>query len=376
MSINAAETADLVNLTSDLIRIRTANPPGEEAAAARWWAKRLDAMASRVAIDLIARDRANVLATFDFGPGPALVFCSHLDVVPVQHERQWDPMVVDGRLFGRGACDAKGALAAMAMAAARLVANPTGLRGQLKLLAVADEELGAAGVQAAVRLGIGGDAAVIGEPTDNKLVLSSRGAVRMAITFHGRSAHSSTPTRGLNALYPAARFVSALELLHDDLATQEPPGTCAATVIAGGTKVNMIPDECTVHVDRRLSPVESTGEAAQEIQNLLKTVGANEAMPPTVTRAGTWLEPFSIPRNHWLATKLPSALGMGVGGPFPAGTDAPFLIAAGLPTAILGPGSIDVAHGEEESVGIGELSEATDLYEKIARFVLRAGFPD
>ncbi len=198
----------------------------------------------------------------------------------------------------------------------------------------------------------------------------------MAVTFTGRAAHSSTPARGLNALYPAARLILAIEALHERLVMAEPPGACSATVIAGGTKMNMVPDSCTIYVDRRLSPVEAAGRAATEIEEIAHVAAAGyRGISVTLDRVGAWIEPFAVPTDHWLVTALAPALGAVRMTPFPAGTDAPFLIAAGMPTAILGPGSIEVAHGEDESVAIGELESAANLYEKVARLVLSADFP-
>lgn len=366
------ERSRLLSDAAALIRIRSANPPGLERPVAEWLATRLHRVASVVSVEALTEDRANVVATFDFGPGPTFLFCSHLDVVPVQDEGQWDPVIRDGRLIGRGACDAKGAIAAMIAACERLVARRGDLGGTLLLAFVADEESNAEGVRALVSRGLQADAAIIGEPTSNIAVLSSRGSVRLGAHFQGRAAHASTPSQGVNAIYGAARFILAIESLDAELNARGWMGSCSATVVDGGSKLNVVPDTCTVQVDRRLGPDETSAAAVSGIESCLARVelevpGVSHVLSP----AGLWVEPFELGARSEFAALLLSTLGQPSPGPiFPAVSDAPHLIAAGIPTAILGPGSLDTAHSSSEFVDVRELEEAVDLYELVARAFL------
>ncbi len=370
---STAERSRLLGDAAALIRIRSANPPGLERPVAEWLAARLEHIASRVSVEALTEDRANVVATFDFGPGPTFLLCSHSDVVPVQHEGQWDPVIRDGRLIGRGACDAKGAIAAMIGACERLAARRADIGGTLLLACVADEESNAEGVRALVSRGLRADAAIIGEPTDNVAVLSSRGSVRLGVRFQGRAAHASSPSQGVNAIYGAARFILAMESLDAELNARGSMGSCSATIVDGGSRLNVVPDACRVQVDRRLGPDETSDAAIHGIEACLARVmleapGVSYELSP----AGLWVDPFELEAGSAFATLLLSTLDQASPGPiFRAVSDAPHLIAVGIPTAILGPGSLDTAHSGSESVDIRELEVAVDLYERVVRAYLR-----
>lgn len=372
-----AERSRLLSDASALIRIRSANPPGGEQAVADWIATRLDGIANGIDVEPLASGRANVVARFDFGPGPTVLLCSHTDVVPVQDDGQWEPVIRNGRLYGRGACDAKGAIAAMIGACERLVERREALAGSLLLACVADEESNAEGVRALVAGGLGADAAIIGEPTDNLVVLGSRGAVRVAVRFQGLAAHASSPSRGINAIYGAARFILAIEALDADLNARGSMGSCSATIVDGGSKLNVVPDTCRVQVDRRLGPDETRESAIAGIESCLALAAAEvPGVSYELSSAGLWVDPFELGTTGEFARLLLSTLDQPAPGPiFRAVSDAPHIIAAGIPTAIMGPGSLDTAHSGDESVGIGELEVAVDHYERVARACLKAAVP-
>ncbi|HEY8869618.1 MAG TPA: M20 family metallopeptidase [Candidatus Limnocylindrales bacterium] len=371
-ALSDSEIATLVIDASSLIAIETPNPPGNELAAARWLDRRLRGSATRVEVVVHEGERASVSAAYSFGSGPVLILNTHLDVVPVTSPSQWSPQVRDGRLHGRGACDAKGALAAMIAACERLNRDPAGMTGTILLNAVADEEVGALGTQALLAGGLSATAAIVGEPTGNELLVGSRGAYRIAVSFTGVAAHSSAPADGVNAVYRAARFILAIEALNARLAGPD-AGACAATVVHGGTKANVIPDSCTVQVDRRLATTESLKVAAEEIEAILR--GQREEDPDLtwdIEAVGTQLEPVIISPASSLVARCLEALGHDYpGSTFPAGTDAPHLVAAGIPTVIYGPGSLAQAHAAEEWVEVGDLVAAAQGYEAIARALLR-----
>lgn len=366
------ERRRLLSDAAALIRIRSANPPGLERPVAEWLASRLERIADGVSVEGLTEGRANVVATFDFGPGPTFLLCSHSDVVPVQHEGQWDPVVRDGRLTGRGACDAKGAIAAMVGACERLAARRGDLGGTLLLACVADEESNAEGIRALVSHGLRADAAIIGEPTDNLAVLGSRGAIRLSARFQGRAAHASSPSRGVNAIYGAARFILAIESLDAELNARASMGSCSATIVDGGSKLNVVPDACTVQVDRRLGPSETSAAAVSGIESCLARVALEApGVSYELSPAGLWVDPFELDAGSPFATLLLSTLDQASPGPtFRAVSDAPHLIAVGIPTAILGPGSLDTAHSSSEFVDVRELEVAVDFYERIVRAFL------
>jgi len=317
------------------------------------------------------------VATFEFGPGKTFLLCSHLDVVPVQLDSQWEPVLRDGRLTGRGACDAKGSIAAMIACCERLTRDRAGLSGRLHFACVADEEANGEGIRALLSADIATDAALIGEPTDNIVVLGSRGSVRLAVHFQGLAAHASSPSRGVNAVYGGARFILAMESLQAKLEAAGAPGSCSATIVRGGSKVNIIPDECTVQVDRRLGLGETASAAVAEIETYLARVAAEvPGVSYEVASAGPWVDPFDLGSTSAFARLLLSALDQPMPGPiFRAVSDAPYLIAAGIPTAILGPGSLDTAHSSTEYVHVEALEAAAERYQRIVRAFLGASVP-
>jgi succinyl-diaminopimelate desuccinylase len=369
---NSPEKVALLRDALDMIAIRTSNPPGDELALAEWLAVRLQQIGMTTEIQLVSENRANCVGTVDFGPGPTVVLCTHLDVVPASKESTWEGRVEGGRLYGRGACDAKGPLAAMVAAAARLI-DGEGLTGRLVLAAVADEETDAQGALRFTRDLETADGVIIGEPTNNRPVLSSRGALRLAIDFAGEPSHSSTPDNGVNAVHAAARFIVVGENYHHELSKRGTAATHSATVIHGGTKLNIIPDACRVLVDRRLAPGETLDGALREIENLLVGLRSeNGDLSWSISEAGVWLEPFDLPHDSGFGAKILTAVGDAAPGPmFPGGTDAPHFIAKGVPAVILGPGSLDQAHSDDEWVELAELETAVDLYERCALALLR-----
>ena len=156
----------LISDTSALVAFASQNPPGDEAGPARWLAERLAGTAGDVRVDDLGAGRANCVAEWHLGEGPTIVLCSHLDVVPADYPGAWSPELRGGRLYGRGACDAKGAVAAFVATIERILADPSGVQGTIILAAVADEEAEALGARSLAAAGLPGDAAIIGEPTE------------------------------------------------------------------------------------------------------------------------------------------------------------------------------------------------------------------
>lgn len=354
-----------------LIRLRSANPPGDELQVAEWVAARVEHLASSVDVRYVHQNRANVVAEFDFGPGPTFILCTHLDVVPATSDDQWEPVVRAGRLIGRGSCDAKGSLAAMIETCRRLYDARSNLGGKLVLAAVSDEESDAMGAKVLTQ-GMKADGVVIGEPTDNLAVFASRGAVRLAVAFHGRSGHASHPAGGINAVYAAASLALAIERLNQVLDDAGRQGNCAATVVAGGSKLNVIPEQCVLQIDIRLGPADTIAEAVARIRAEVAAVLATRpGVSAEVTPAGAWLKPFELPADCGFARRVLTALAQSIPGPMcQGGTDAPHFLDAGIPAVILGPGSVSQAHTAHESVELAALAASVDRYDRVARAFL------
>jgi acetylornithine deacetylase len=358
------ERGAVVGLLSDLVRIPSVNPrmsggAGEQALA-RFVAERLRALGLSPRLIEVEAGRPNVVATASGAPGgPHLVFEAHLDTVSPAHD-QADPFVprLDGdRLSGRGACDTKASMAAMLLAyeSVRAVRDR---RATLTLAFLMGEELGHVGAQHLVASGFTADGVVIGEPTGLTVIVAHKGVLRWRMTTLGRAAHSANPDRGRNAIVAMARVIRALD---EELAPRLQARwhsllgspTLSVGRIEGGLQVNVVPDRCTIDLDRRVLPGESWADVRAEIEGALRAPGAGipeESVlieSPYQDNAGMETAADSpIVRLAQEAVRLDG--GAGPLGGVPYSTDATAFAAAGIPCVVLGPGDIAQAHTSAE----------------------------
>lgn len=329
--------------------------------------------------------RPNVLVELKRpGATRALLFDIHLDTVPLSGDRaSAKPHVENGRLYGRGACDTKGSMAAALMALHALVGRPPDGNCNVALLGTVDEEYLKRGVDIAVQAGLRADAAIVGEPTELYPVTAHKGVVRWEIVTRGRAAHTSTPDRGVNAIYAMVRVIDTLRKRFEvgGMVDAHPlcgPSTLTVSTIRGGVQVNIVPDECRIQVDRRTLPTENGREFFKAVAHELQSLAERE---PWITVES--LEPFLMedgldtdPKAPIVASVqaacarlgLPSAL-KGV----PYGTDAAGLAPAGIDCVVLGPGAIAQAHSPEEWVEIQQVEKCALLYEEIVRSFASGG---
>jgi acetylornithine deacetylase len=329
---------DPVTLTRALVDIDSTT--GRETAAGRWLAHQLRGLGFFVVEQAVDDTRFNVLATV--GP-PSVVFSTHFDCVP-----PFFPSRVDGdRLYGRGACDAKGILAAQ-------VAAADTLRGagetRVGLLFVVGEERGSDGAKVANLAANGCRFLVDGEPTDSRLGLATRGALRLKLRAAGRAAHSSFPELGVSAI--DALLDALVELRSIELPADPVLGRTHYTigVIAGGVAPNVVSPSAEAEVMFRT--VGDAAEVRRAIAPLERRVTVEHILGVPPVRMTT------VPGFE-------SAV-------FPYTTDIPFLTEWGQPL-LFGPGSVHVAHTAEEFVSIAELHAAVGHYITIARQLLQSG---
>ena len=333
----AAVAAAVVDLARGLIDIDSTS--GREAAATDWLADRLRERGYRVTVQPVVDGRANLLAT-PAAADPEVVFSTHIDCVP-----PFFPSRVEGGvLYGRGACDAKGILAAEIGALDRLRA-----RGERRvgLLVVVGEEHGSPGARAANRLPTRCRYLINGEPTDNRLATATKGVYRVRLSAAGRAAHSAYPELGESAVEKLLDALLALRTL--DLPTDPVLGATTYTVglLAGGVAPNVVPPTAEADVNFR-----TVGPAA-DLRARLDGLPGPVAVEKVVT----------VP-----PVKLTTVPGFDTG-VFSFTTDIPLLAAWGEPL-LLGPGSIHAAHTADEHVVLDELARAVDLYEQLARDLL------
>ena len=333
-------TAPLVDLARNLIDVDSTS--GGEAAVTTWLARCLHGRGYRVTEQPVVDDRVNVLAVVGAAE-PEVVYSTHVDCVPPFFPSR----VEDGVLYGRGACDAKGILAAQITALDRLrEAGET----RVGLLAVVGEEDGSPGARAANRLSNRSRYLINGEPTDNRLGAATKGAYRVRLSATGRAVHSAYPELGDSAVEKLLDALLALRGL--DLPVDPLLGATTYTVgvLSGGVAPNVVPPAAEADVNFR------TVEPAERVRERLEA-----ALPRTVAIDDVMVVP---------PVRLTTLPGFETA-PFAFTTDVPFLTAWGKPL-LVGPGSIHAAHTAEEHVRIDELAQSVDLYEKLARDLLAA----
>lgn len=385
---------DASSLLQDLIRLPSVNPMGRDLPAEICFEARasdylveffqsLDVSHERIEV---APGRANVIARLD-SPGAArtILLDAHQDTVPVDGMtiEPFEPVVRDGRVCGRGACDVKGGMAAMLTAFARLVKERPAGGANVVMSCTCDEEHGQLGVSDLTELWSDGehrsklldtapDVAIVAEPTELHVVVAHRGAARWMIHTTGRACHSSDPSQGENAIYKMARVLSHLEKYAGTLADRVPPhplcgpATLSVGVISGGVSVNTVPDECLIEVDRRCVPGEDGPAAIEDVGRYLReNLDVEfEMLPP-------WCIGLTLSddENGAIADELLEHVAAVAGRRkkigVPYGTHASRFAAAGVPSVVFGPGSIAQAHTKDEWISIEQLNQAAEVYYRV-----------
>jgi acetylornithine deacetylase len=324
---------DPVAFARELIDIDSTT--GIEGAAGDWLAAMLRREGFDVEEQPVEGNRRNIYA--HFGQAPTVVLSTHYDCVPPFFPSR----IADGRLYGRGACDAKGILAAQVAAALRLRA-----RGERRvaLLFVVGEERGSEGALAANRTPRGSKYLINGEPTDCRLATSTRGVLRVRLHASGRAAHSAAPDQGESAI---EKLIDALVRLRSIPLPADPDfGQTFYTVgiIEGGVAPNVIPPNASAEVlFRTIGPPE---DILRAISPLAESVRVEEVLRVAHVRMHT------VPGVETAS--------------FPFTTDVPLLDRWGKPL-LFGPGSFLVAHTDKEHVDLAELQAAIDRYEQLVR---------
>lgn len=367
---------DARSLTETLVRVDSRNPtlvPGApgEAGVAHVLGEVLGGWGFRLEWQEVRDGRANLLARIGTPePGaPVLMFNGHLDVVGTDgmDHAPFIPEIRDGRMYGRGSCDMKAGVAAMAVAAWQ--AAQQGIRGEIIVAAVIDEEFESLGTRAMLERGIRADVAVITEPTRLAICPAHRGFVWLEFTFTGRAAHGSRYDLGIDAIQHASLVLTALDRLQRTvLPTRTHPllgrASLHASTIAGGVGWSTYPEACTLRVERRTVPGETTSSVLVEVEVVLAALRAAEPQLSVSVRVDTAQGPSDVAVDAPLVRRLSTAHAS-VRGAAPlieglsAWTDAALLNDAGIPAVCFGPGDIALAHAATEYVPLAEIDVAT-----------------
>lgn len=375
MTGTLAQSEETTHLLQELVRIDSVNPAlvpgaaGETAIAdfaSHWLAERgftihrLEETPGRPSIVAVAAGS---------GGGKSLMLNGHLDTVTLAgyDGDPLDPVIEDGRMYGRGTFDMKAGIASMMIAAAAAAAGRH--RGDIILALVADEEYASAGTEEVLRR-FTADAALVSEPSHEEVVVAHKGFAWFDVEVHGTAAHGSRPDLGIDAIAKSGRFLTGLEDLAQRLAAGAGhpvlgTGSIHASIIRGGEEVSSYPAQCTISIERRTIPGESADTVEAELDAILSGIAATDPdFKFSITR-GLERRPFEVPLESPLVQAIMPIVGQVTGRPAvirgePFWTDASLLLEAGIPGLLFG---IDGggAHAATEWIELDSLHRVTKI---------------
>ena len=372
-----------IRLLRDLVAIPSVNPMGRDDLPADMLgeqriAEYVGAELSRMRLDvslLGSAGRTSVVAEARAGVGAeTLLVASHLDTVPVDGMEidPFDPVIQDGRLYGRGSCDTKSGMAALLEALGRVLSRGT-LKRNVIVVGESDEEHRSAGAyDVLAELGARRpDWSLATEPTGLRLIHAHKGVVHARVRARGLACHSSDPTAGRNAIVLLARAILAIEASarvflerpHPDLG----PATLSIGIVRGGQAPNIVPDDAWLWVDRRTLPNEPPEVVKRELEDVLAKAGlagevvidsCREEKPPL----GNERESLSVRATGEALESLGLAADVST---VAFGTDAGVFSRVGIPSVVIGPGSIALAHTAREFVPVDEVETMVRIFERL-----------
>jgi acetylornithine deacetylase/succinyl-diaminopimelate desuccinylase-like protein len=368
---------NVVELLQDLVSIPSVNPQGNpgtehtgEQALGDYVADFLRRLGAEVALQHVEIGRPNVIASFTpSNPTAHLAFAPHLDTVSVAGMtiEPFDPAIHDGKLFGRGSTDTKGPMAAALWALHEWAQSPARAQSRIRwsFLALMGEEAGNDGAHAVANKGFASDLTLVLEPTQLGVVTAHKGALWLEIYTTGLACHGSTPEKGRSAIYAMRHVLEAIEeriipylsrWTHPELG----PPTLNVGTIAGGSKINIVPDQCRIEIDCRVVP----GLDPEEFRRYLET-----ELPSVAPEVEVRLQRYSRPLDTNVALPWVRRLGEQARGftTAPWFSDASVLSGPQCPAICIGPGSIAQAHTKDEFILLSDLEEGTEFFQRWIR---------
>jgi acetylornithine deacetylase ArgE len=369
----------VIDIAKELIAFDTSGPPTKEQPCAQWIKDFLEDIGFEAELQVVEKDRANVIGKIGRGKGPGLVLSGHMDVVLAGDPSLWkvtgpfEPVVKDGRLYGRGACDMKGPDACILQAVKELAKES--YKRQLSVVFTAGEDTGGWYVTKVIeeKKITTADAmyGVIPEPSMMEIIPVHKGSGGAEVLIHGRAAHSSKPELGINANQKAADYLYALRGLQSKLdETRHPllgPTTVECTMMNGGFKSNIIPDQARLTLNFRLIPEHKDPEVSRKwFEDIIASLSSKDPeFKAELTRHGA-SEPLNVPLDSRIVATLRDILGTRIVGA-PYYTEAVNYTKAGIPTVICGPGSIDQAHTPDEYVSLEQLELGLSTFKEAVK---------
>jgi acetylornithine deacetylase/succinyl-diaminopimelate desuccinylase family protein len=373
---------EIIELTRELVRIPTINPPADTRRCAETILKRFQKESIDVEIVEGKTGASNVLARLPGKErGKTLLLNGHIDVVPPGENWTMDPFGAEIRgdkLYGRGTSDMKSGIASAMAAMIRMKRSGTPFRGEIVFTAVCDEETGSEfGTVYLMNRGIGKDAAfaIVAEPTNLRVEIGNRGLRWMDVTIRGKASHAGRPHLGVNAVLHGARFIEKIHALkfknRNDL-FDVPEPSLSVTLIHGGTKENIIPDRCDLVLDRRMIPGETTETVLAELDGVITPLLEREKdlRIEVKTRPHFW-DPYLVSPQEPIVQAAIDAVTTVTGNRPEIGakagcTDGSHLFhMGGIPTVLLGPGNAKLSHQADEWTSMEDMCLAASIYTEI-----------
>ncbi|MHB1253536.1 MAG: M20 family metallopeptidase [Candidatus Humimicrobiaceae bacterium] len=376
--INLINEEELLDILKDLIRIPGhVNCEGQENKISLHTAGVLEKEKIDTKLQVVEPGRKNVIGRiYGKNKGKSLALNGHLDTVPPNGSmKSYEPIIYDGKLYGLGSSDMKGAVAAILYSLILVKRARIDLDGDLYFTGVIGEESGGTGTRFLINSGFKPDYAVVGEPTSLNIVNSHKGCFLVDVIIEGKAAHASIPQKGANAIAAMGNFICKINNEYVpklNKRIQEGAGspTISFGIISGGKKVNIVADHCVLNIDRRWITSESNEIIIPELEKYLKDVCNQNAdlkysIVPALPPEG-YFGPFFIPESHELVKISKEAVIFSGRKPevtsMSGWTDGATILHAGIPTVILGPGNMEQAHTADEWINISELIDAVKVY--------------
>jgi acetylornithine deacetylase/succinyl-diaminopimelate desuccinylase family protein len=364
----------VVDIAKQLICYDTSGPPTKEQPCAEWIRDFLEELGIETELQIVEKDRANVIGKIGTGTKPGLVLSGHIDVVLAGDPDLWkisepfNPIVKDRKLYGRGACDMKGPDASILQAVKELVKKK--FKRQLNLVFTAGEDTKGWYVKKVIEekkiTPKDAQYGIVAEPSLMKVIPIHKGSGSTQVKITGKAAHSSTPELGINAIYKAEGFLREIRKLQSELNKTKHPllgsTTIQCTIINGGFKSNIIPDQVTLNFSNRLIPEHKDPETSKKwFEDIIQRMKKNDEKFQAEIIRHSAKQPLEVPLDSDIVKILIEIVKTKPEGA-PYYTEAVDYTKAGIPTVICGPGSIDQAHTPDEYISLQQLDEGVRVF--------------
>jgi len=365
-----------------LIQAETTAQKGE-LAAAEIIAAELNRSGIESRIETWDQTRANVIARINSTRRrKALLFVCHLDVVgPGETQWTYPPFAAvetDGKIYGRGAADMKGCIAAVVTAIRQVVESGTQLQGDIILFGAAGEETDSCGAKrfvdhrdaighpsASLRAGLAG--VVVTEPTEFEVVTAHRGLLWLEVTTEGKAAHGSTPHLGVNAISSMKSVLDELENYKIPFEPHELLGNCSMSInkIAGGQAINIVPDKCTIAVDIRTLPTQRHQDIVADFQRILAKLRKGNSQFVGEVSIIRDVQALETDNGCDFVRDFCSVVGRNKTKAVGFTTDGPYFATLGAPVVIFGLGKSELCHKPDEYIDLSDVEKAVEYYKNI-----------